>query len=176
MSDITAQGQPEIYAHKIHAPKTYAPKTYAPMRQSASNRPFHAALLLIVFALAAATFGRVTGIGTVMRDFGQPADIRELVFNPMADGRLVVSDAMTGEQLVAFAEGQGGFARGGIEGLRRQRMIKSIAATEPYRLILWENGYLTLADPATGIQIELQAFGADNVKAFKQFLNRGIEG
>jgi putative photosynthetic complex assembly protein len=147
----------------------------APHRKTSSNRPFHAAVLLIIFAIAATIFGQKTGIGTVKMDFGAPVDIRELVFTPQTDGHLLVADPMTGEKLANFAPQKGGFARGAIEGLRRQRMQRAIPATAPYRIILWESGFLTLADPATGISIELQAFGADNVKAFKQFLNRGIE-
>jgi putative photosynthetic complex assembly protein len=144
-------------------------------RKPSSNRPFHAAVLLIAFALAATIFGQKTGIGTVKMDFGAPADIREIVFTPQDDGHLLVTDPMTRETLADFAPQEGGFARGAIEGLRRQRMQRKLPYTAPYRLILWESGFLTLADPATGISIELQAFGADNVKAFKQFLNRGIE-
>jgi hypothetical protein len=36
----------------------------------------------------------------------------------------------------------------------------------PYRLILWEDGRLSLSDTATGQRYYLNAFGIDNARAF----------
>ena len=132
--------------------------------------PLYSALALLVFAIAAIVFGQTTGIGVVKNEFGNPAAIRDLVLTRGENGDVLVLDYKSGLQLAAYGENEGGFVRGSLRGLERIRFVAKIPATEPYRLIRWENGAVSLSDTATGERLYLNAFGRDNVAAFEQFL------
>lgn len=148
----------------------YFQKTEGRQTNRFPKLPLYSALVLLAFSIAAVVFGQTTGIGVVKNEFGKPAAIRDLVLTRNDAGDVLVLDHRTGRQLAAYGENEGGFVRGSLRGLERIRFIEKIPATEPYRLIRWENGAVSLSDTVTGERLYLNAFGKDNAAAFEQFL------
>lgn len=97
---------------------------------------------------------------------------RELAFADRTDGAVVITDAATGAQVrVIETETQsGGFIRGVLRGLARERRSLGIGAEPGFRLTLWADGSLSLVDLATQRIIELGAFGPDNRAVFMTLL------
>lgn len=129
------------------------------------------AALVAGFAIVATVFGQTTGIGTVKVNMGEPSAIRDIHLARGDDGLVRVSDAATGAEIAAYAEGEGGFVSGSVRGLDRMRQTSQAAMTAPYRLIRWTNGAVSLSDTATGERIYLNAFGPDNAAAFARLLD-----
>ena len=104
--------------------------------------------------------------------------VRHLTFADRADGAVVVRDADRG-QTVAVLHGEndgGGFVRGVMRGMARERRMHGIGADVPFELTGWNNGTLSLRDPATGRAIELGSFGDSNRAAFARFLTSSPAG
>lgn len=104
-----------------------------------------------------------------------PVETRLLNFTDQPDGSVLVSDAKSGEAvatLVGDKDG-GGFVRGVMRGLARDRRMREIGAEPPFALTLWQNGAVSLTDSATGRVIELGSFGPDNRATFLRFLSAG---
>jgi putative photosynthetic complex assembly protein len=139
---------------------------------NASRWPFYAAAALILFAISATVFGQKTEIGTLRYEEGQPVDIRDIRLIETPDGVITVSDAQMGGEIARFAPGEGGFVRGSLQGLRRDRSLRQIKPETPYRLILWSNHRLTLSDTGSGLRVDLLAFGQTNAGAYAKFLKR----
>lgn len=99
----------------------------------------------------------------------------DLRFLDDADGSVVVQDVKSG-RTVAIIAGEangGGFIRGVMRGLARDRRMRGIGSEPAFVLTLWSDGSMSLTDSATGREIELGSFGPDNRKAFAQFLAQG---
>jgi putative photosynthetic complex assembly protein len=81
-----------------------------------------------------------------------------------------ISDASNGRVLKTIAFGEGGFVRATMRRLAKARTAAAIGAERPFRLVRWENGALSLIDPATGKEAEIYGYGADHVRAFAELL------
>lgn len=105
-------------------------------------------------------------------------EIRHLTFEDRADGAVVVKDADSAETLaVLLGENDGGgFVRGVMRGMARERKMRGVGHEAPFELALWQNGSLSLLDPATGRSVELGSFGPDNRAAFTKFLKTPAKG
>ncbi|WGH80250.1 photosynthetic complex assembly protein PuhC [Jannaschia ovalis] len=66
---------------------------------------------------------------------------------------------------------QGGFIAGVQRALRFERNRMGVEEALPVRLVLFENGQLSLRDDATGWRAELIGFGAKNADSFAKLLN-----
>ena len=151
--------------------KDPAPAKAAGQGERFPTRPLYGAFAFIFVTFAAVVFGQTTGIGTVRVEAGQPVSIRDIVMTKDEAANLVtVADFATGERLAAYAENEGGFVRGAFRGLSRIRMVAEVPQAQPYRLIRWSSGAVSLSDTGTGERLYLDAFGRDNVAAFAQFL------
>mgnify|MGYP005992977921 CR=1 FL=1 len=102
----------------------------------------------------------------------QMVSSRSLHFQDATDGAVVVYDAATGDEIAQIKPGTGGFIRSTMRGLAHVRQRQGMDAETPFELTLWDNGGLTLDDPATGESRELGAFGKDNRAAFAVLLDR----
>jgi len=143
-----------------------------------SNRPFpRMALLgaaaLVGFALLAASGARFAGFGTTELTPAAPAQSRDLRFEDRPDGSVAVIAASENEVIDVVEPGYGGFVRGVLRGLGRQRKLRDIGPEPPYRLTRWDDGRLSLIDPTTGVRIDLEPFGPTNTGAFARFLSAG---
>jgi putative photosynthetic complex assembly protein len=131
------------------------------------------AAALIGFTLLAVMAARITGIGQVENPPASAVESRELRFEDRADGAVLVFEG-TGPQLVAVVDPErGGFVRGVLRALARERRSYDAAQGEPFRLARRADGSLTLEDPATGRLINLEAFGSTNEAAFARLLSSG---
>jgi putative photosynthetic complex assembly protein len=99
-----------------------------------------------------------------------PGAVRALVLSDRPDGGVGVYDARAHEQLAPLPAGGGGFVRGAIRGLARQRRLDRVGPDVPFYLARWPDGRLTLDDSATGSHLDLRAFGPDNAAAFARLL------
>jgi putative photosynthetic complex assembly protein len=134
-----------------------------------------AALLLFVMALTGAVS---LGLIPHSADPGAsraaanvvPAQARDLHFADRADGAVVVSDATTGETITVVKFGQGGFLRATMRRMAKARIAAGIGAEPPFKLILWDNGALSLTDPQTGRESEIHGFGPDHSRIFADML------
>ena len=100
---------------------------------------------------------------------------RDIRFDDREDGAVLISDAHDGSSIAVIAtetEG-GGFIRGVMRGLARERRMHGIDSEPHFVLTAWADGSLSLRDTATGRMIELGAFGADNRATFAKLLPMG---
>lgn len=96
---------------------------------------------------------------------------RDLRFLDQADGSVMIEDVVAGRPAAVIEAGsESGFIRGVMRGLARERKMNHVGPGPAFRLTLWADGALSLADSATGRIIDLGAFGATNRAAFAALL------
>lgn len=96
--------------------------------------------------------------------------LRTLHFGDAADGGIAVRDARTGA-LLDTLHGEQGFVRGVLRAMTRERRIRGVTgSTAAFELGVATDGRLKLHDPATGMQLDLEAFGPTNAGAFARLL------
>lgn len=123
---------------------------------------------LTVIALAAVA--RLSNKGTL----GEQSNAtmvasRALVFSDRPDGGIGVYDAQHQQQLDAVS-GTGGFVRGAMRALARQRRLANVGPEVPFYLVKWSDGRLTLDDSSTRNHLELYAYGSENLASFEKLL------
>ena len=94
---------------------------------------------------------------------------RALVFTDHPDGSIGVFDAQHQEQLDNVS-GTGGFVRGAMRALARQRRLAHVGPEVPFYLVKWSDGRLTLDDSSTQNHLELEAYGNENLASFEKLL------
>jgi len=104
-----------------------------------------------------------------------PLEQRSLLFADGADGSVLITEAESGAQvgLIEAGSEQGGFIRGVLRGLARERRMHDVGSQPPFTLTLWQDGSMSLVDEATGRSVEIGAFGPDNRAAFAVLLEGG---
>lgn len=129
------------------------------------------AALLIGFSLLAVSLGRIAGLGRSTEAPPTALYSRQLRFEDRPDGAILVYNGQ-GERVIDVVEpGTGGFVRGVLRALARERRTTGEAETgEPFLLSRRADGRVTLEDPATGRFIDLKAFGPTNEAAFTRLL------
>lgn len=120
--------------------------------------------LLVVGTASSRLLGTPTQVPT-----SQAVAERQLDFEDLADGAIVVRDASSGQRIATLV-GQNGFLRATVRGLAQQRKREDNEARTPFRLTAWADDRLTLDDPVTGRHVELEAFGETNEAVFAQLL------
>ena len=70
----------------------------------------------------------------------RPVAERRLRFVDAADGHVLVSDAVNGEAVATIGSEGGGFIRGVMRGLARERRQHREGASAPFRLAAWPDG------------------------------------
>lgn len=145
-----------------------------------SQQPFPRTALigagaLLMVTLLAAGGSRLAQNGATQWSTDEPAFSMALRFEDQADGSVAVFLDDDAQALVAAEPGGSGFIRGVLRGLGRERKLLGISASEPYRLMSWSDGRLALSDPATGINIDLESFGATNKEAFARLMRISAE-
>lgn len=131
-----------------------------------------AAGALIAFSLIAVSAARLFGApdgASAPALTGTDSALR-LQFEDQADGSLKVIDVAGNRVVALFEPGRGGFVRGAMRALARNRQLHDIGPGTPFLLAYGEDGRLVLEDPATSSLIPLDAFGPSNVAAFAALL------
>lgn len=88
---------------------------------------------------------------------------RTLSFLDRADHAVVVTEA---GRTVAVFEGEQGFLRGILRGMYRTRRGMDIGREAPFHLASYADGRLLLDDPATGVRLDMAAYGPTNEAVF----------
>jgi putative photosynthetic complex assembly protein len=127
---------------------------------------------LVALAFLAAIGGRVFGVDR-MQPTGTLVAERDLRFEDRADGAVIIVNAATNKP-VEIATGQNGFLRGTLRGFARTRRMDGIGETVPFHLTSWSDGRLILSDPATGREVDLEAFGSLNEAVFGRLLSPSL--
>jgi putative photosynthetic complex assembly protein len=130
-----------------------------------------AAAALILFALAAVTTVRLTGVGGAHMTLPAAVESRDLRFEDGEKGSVLVFDARDRQLVDTLAPGSNGFIRVVLRGLTRERRLGDIGAQPPFRLTRYAGGQITLTDISTGKQIDLGAFGSSNTEAFARLMD-----
>ena len=129
-----------------------------------------AAAALVIFALAAVTTVRLTGVGATHMTLPAVLESRDFRFEDGRNGAVLVYDASNRQLVDTLAPGSNGFIRVVLRGLARERKLGDIGAQPPFRLTRFVNGQITLTDTSTGKQIDLDAFGSTNTEAFARLM------
>ena len=95
---------------------------------------------------------------------------RTLHFSDTADHGIAIHDAATGA-LLDTLHGEQGFVRGVLRAMTRERRIRGVSDSKAaFELAVGADRRLTLRDPATGLTLDLLAFGPTNAGAFARLL------
>ena len=95
---------------------------------------------------------------------------RTLQFKDADAGGVMVLDAETREVIDLVEAGEGGFLRGTLRGLVRERRMSTAEMGSGFQLTHFSDGTVILTDLATGREIDLRAFGAINADNFQRYL------
>jgi putative photosynthetic complex assembly protein len=140
------------------------------------------ALLIGLTILAVATM-RLSGVEVSSRSQAAVVAERTLRFEDGPDGSVRVLDVRPGAGagetatvLQVIEPGNGGFLRGALRALVRERRGAGLGQETPFRLVAHADGRLTLEDPATSRRVDLESFGPTNAAAFAQLLARPQAG
>lgn len=132
--------------------------------------------LALSFGLALAALALVAGariVGFTPEGAATAAQVvqsRVIRFDRQADGTLAVIDDATGGMIASETAATQGFLSGALRGLNRIRKGAETADEAPYRLERRANGQLLLIDTASGLALDLNAYGRSNAAAFGEFL------
>lgn len=132
------------------------------------------AALLIGTTLVSTAIGRLTGVGTTMTPHAELVDSRSLHFSDRADGGVDVVDTDSGVSVYVVPPGTNGFLRGVLRGMSRVRKLEGVGPEPSYVLTRWNDGRLSLADPSTGREVNLEPFGPDNYRVFARLLKNHV--
>ena len=132
-----------------------------------------AGLALTVIVLAGVA--RHTGAGKDEPPVSVPVATRTLTFIDQESGGVSVIDASTRRTVAEVAPGTGGFVRGVLRALVRERRLSGTGTAPPFTLTRWRDGRLTLDDSATGRRLELTSFGSTNAAVFDDLLTRPLQ-
>jgi putative photosynthetic complex assembly protein len=132
------------------------------------------AAALIGFTLLMVTLARVLGLGGGVEPMAAVVQSRELRFADRGDGAVLIFEGSGDEVVETVPPGSGGFVRGVLRALARERRSQGDQEAEvPFRLSRLADGRVTLEDLSTGRLIDLRAFGPTNEGAFTRLLDGG---
>ena len=67
---------------------------------------------------------------------------------------------------------QGGFVSVVNDGLERARLVARVAGNPPVEIVEWDDGRITMTDPASGWKTELGSFGPGNLAVWRELVRR----
>lgn len=146
------------------------------------DKPFPRAPLIAAFLLVGASLVVVGGsslglLGSPAAKASQaeavsavtPSRSRDLSFFDREDGSVLVKVSGAADQHIE--RDSGGFVRGIMRGLTRERTIRGVGREPVFRLTEWSDGSLTIQDTGTGRSLNLSAYGPTNRRAFEIMLD-----
>lgn len=154
--------------------------TAAPSVRKSVRAPVRKSLRLsgrIVPGMTAATLGGVLLCATLARleNFAAPPAAppilasEALTFSDLPNGGVAVRDGITGQLIANIPARDDGFLRMTMRLLVAARLRQNIGQDQPFELTKFSGGRMRLSDPATGLGIELEAFGPSNIGEFAKF-------
>lgn len=143
----------------------------APARSHIPPLPLALSFGMALLALVLVAGARMAGYSPEQTLPGATVvDSRLLRFEQLADGRVTVIDGETGKAITSTAPGAEGFLKGALRGLSRIRLSDEASSGAAYRLEQLANGQLLLIDTASGVKLDLNAYGRGNAAVFAEFL------
>jgi putative photosynthetic complex assembly protein len=124
----------------------------------------------VMIAGALALVGPRQNRALVTRPNDVPVRQRLVRFEDAPDGSIIIRDAQDRAVLARFPVAEGGFVRGTLRALARERRQEEQGQELPFRIAAWPDGQLTLDDVATGRRVDLTAFGSTNSGIFARLL------
>ncbi len=120
-------------------------------------------------ALVLALVSSRTGVGRVPVTTGPDPAVAELSisFVERSGGEIDVVRQPDGAILARMEAGEGGFMRGILRPLYRERVRHGRDVAAPYRLLRYESGALMLTDASTDLVVDIAAFGATSADRFR---------
>ncbi len=94
-----------------------------------------------------------------------------LNFADAPDGSVLVRNAATGRVIETVPPRGGGFLRSTMRVMATAREADHIGPAQPFRLAALAGNRLQLTDTATGMMLELEAFGPSNAAEFAAILS-----
>lgn len=134
------------------------------------------AAVLLCLTLVMAVAGRQAGIGTTKTPASEAVETKMLTFADRSDGGIDIVDVRTGVNLFMAPQETNGFLRGVLRGMSQGRRLENVGPQAPYRLTRWADGRLSLTDPSTGREVNLEVFGPDNYRVFAQLMTPAASG
>lgn len=144
-------------------------------RPSFPRGPLYGAGALVAFVFVIVIIGQTYEIGTVRQPNAKPVESHHLYFSDQSDGAILVTNAITGDEIDRLAPGTNGFIRASLRSLARERRLAGVGSEPPFRLTVWTDGRVTLEDPSINRLIDLRAFGPTNQQAFARLIGQGTE-
>jgi putative photosynthetic complex assembly protein len=129
-----------------------------------------AATALALGSIAVVALSRSTEVGVSRVAYANATETRGLVFADRADGAVSVSSAEDGSLVAVLEPGSSGFVRIVMRALAKERQDRGIGAAPAFELTRWDDGRLSITDPATGRRLDLTGFGKTNVDDFAKLL------
>jgi putative photosynthetic complex assembly protein len=126
--------------------------------------------VLVGMALTLVIVARLTGYQPATPAPSTIVQSQELRFEDHSDGGVAIYTSPDDKLVDTLPPGTGGFVRGVLRGLARERRADHIGTEAPLRLTRWADGRLSLDDPSTGRHIDLEVFGPTNAGAFADML------
>lgn len=132
-----------------------------------------AAGCLLAFVIAMTAVLRLTQEPSAPRPVtaAEVISTRDLAFRDRAEGGIAVWDVHEERIVSVILPGDGGFIRGVLRSLTRERRQSDIGSEQPFRLTGYADGRISIQDLATGRVIDINAFGIDNARAFAGLLS-----
>lgn len=84
------------------------------------------------------------------------------------NGAIKITD--TDGQVLTIIENNGAFARVVFRTLAKERIMVGVGPEKPFILTARQNGILSISDPITNSNIDINAFGESNMKLFSELL------
>ena len=84
------------------------------------------------------------------------------------NGAIKITD--TSGQVLTIIENNGAFARVVFRTLAKERIMVGVGPEKPFILTARQNGILSISDPITNSNIDINAFGESNMKLFSELL------
>ena len=143
--------------------------TPSPTRADSPKLPVMWAAGLVFAALLLVAGARISGVSPV-QDVGAADVVQSRLLRFAGDAKgVAVVDATSG-QLITHTSAEG-FIPGVLRGLNRMRQTEQADIAQAYRLERLSNGQLLLIDTASGISLDLAAYGHDNAALMATFLS-----
>ncbi len=145
------------------------------MRDALNDNNVSPVALLLIAGLLVTVF---TAVATYRWSGMRPADnptstivqTRAMHFVDKPDGSIEIFDQGATKPFDVAAPQTNGFLRGTLRGLARARKLNHAGAEQPFELVRFADGRLSLRDPVDGREIAMEPFGQSNSDVFKRLL------
>lgn len=98
-----------------------------------------------------------------------------IAFQPHESGGVMLVDAPTGKALHLLPAEQSSLLKNKLRANTRQHKMIGVDQSPPMTLRAWDDGSMTLLDPATGRIIDMRFFGSKTFAEFAKVVGKGTQ-